>query len=162
MAKPYWISFGSQDPRTYTALGSSVMFIQFFNHLGQTLAPPGITEIFTGSGAYRFEYSVGYSQSIWGLVDGGATLNSSVRYVRVQLDPVDALDVSVGYTASSFGDTNGVASDLFGYVKRLKENLEGNATFLKSSGQWQIFSSGSSTLLSVKTLTNSTTGVTKL
>jgi len=82
--------------------------------------------------------------------------------VRVNLDPVDALDVTVGYTASSFGDTNGVASDLFGYVKRIKENLEGNATFLKSSGQWQIFSSGSSTLLAVKTLTNSTTGVTKL
>ena len=52
MAKPYWLTFGSGDPRTYTALGSSVSMIQFFNHLGQTLAPPGITEIFVGSGAY--------------------------------------------------------------------------------------------------------------
>ncbi len=160
--KTYWLTFGNSDPRTYTGLGSSVIFIQFFNQLGQTLAAPGITEIFAGSGAYQFNYSSGYSTSVYFLVDGGATLNSSVRYIRGVLDPIDSLDISLGYTASSFGSTSTDPADVFGFLKRAQEFNEGNQTFLKSSGQWQIFSRGSSTLFAIKTLTNSATGVTKL
>jgi hypothetical protein len=160
--KSYWLSFGNQDPRTYTALGSSVIFIQFFNQLGQTLAPPGITEVFTGSGAYKFDYSVGYSTSIFFLVDGGATLNSSVRYVRGVLDPVDTLDISVGFTNSSFGDTSASPGDLFGYLKRQREWLEGTQSFIKSSGAWSIYNRGASTLLGIKTITNDSTGVTAI
>lgn len=157
--KNYWITFGSTDPRTYTGLGPT--FIQFFNLLGQTLAPPGITEIFTGSGAYTFQYNSGYSTSVYFLVDGGATLSSNVRYVRGVLDPIDSVDVIMGYTASSFG-TTALPTDLFGYVQRLVQFNEGQQTFLKNSGSWSIFSKGSSVLLAQKTLTNSTTGVTAL
>ncbi len=160
--KSYWLSFGSLDPRTYAGLGSSVMFIQFFNQLGATLAPPGITEVFTGSGAYKFDYSVGYSSSIWGLVDGGATLNSSVRYIRVQLDPVSAIDLGIGWTGSAFGSTSIDPSDLMGSIKRRQEFDEGVQTFAKSSGYWNIFSRGASTLLTIKTLTNDVSGVTAI
>ncbi len=156
--KNYWISFGSQDPRTYTGLGPT--FIQFFNQLGQTLAPPGITEIFTGSGAYTFQYSSGYSTSVRFLVDGGATLNNSIRYVSGVLDPIDTMDISVGYTGSSIGSTSIDPSDVYGYSKRALEFNEGAQDFLKSSGQWFIFSRGASTLLRVKAITNSATGVT--
>lgn len=157
--KNYWVSFGTQDPRTYTGL--SPTFILFFNHLGQTLAPPGITEVFTGSGGYRFQYSIGWSQSIWFLCDGGASAGA-VRYIQGALDSSDALDLTVGYTASSFGTTATDPADIFGTVKRLQENLEGNSSFLKSSGLWGIFSRGSSTMLIQKAVTQDTTGITKI
>lgn len=160
--KTYWLSFGSQDPRTYTALGASVSFIQFFDQTGQTLAPPSISEAFTGSGAYKFNYSIGYSQSIWGLVDGGITLNTSVRYVRVQLDPVDAIDLVAGYTGSSIGSTSVLPGDLFSFIRRVNEFQEGVQTFVKNNGTWDVFSRGASTLLVQKTLTNSVSGVTAL
>ncbi len=157
--KNYWITFGVQDPRTYTGLTPS--FILYFNHLGATQAAPGITEVLTGSGYYRFQASIGWSQSFAFLVDGGASATTA-RYVRGTLDSSDALDLTVGYTASSFGSTSVDPGDIFGMVKRNQENFEGNSSFLKSSGVWSIFSRGSSTLLSVKTLTQDTTGVTKL
>lgn len=157
--KNYWLSFGSQDPRTYTGL--SPTFIQYFNQLGATLSPPGITEVFAGSGFYRFQASIGWSQSVAFLVDGGASA-AAARYVRGTLDSSDALDLTVGYTASSFGDTAIEPGNVFGLVKRLQENLEGNSGFLKSSGAWSILSRGSSTLLITKILTQDTTGITKL
>jgi hypothetical protein len=156
--KNYWISFGASDPRTYTGL--SPTFIMYFNQLGSTLSPPGITEILVGSGFYRFQASIGWSQSVAFLVDGGASA-SSARYVRGTLDSSDSLDLTIGYTASSFGDTLVEPGDIFGSVKRNRENLEGNSGFLKSSGQWSIYSRGFSTLLTVKTLTQDTTGITK-
>ncbi len=157
--KNYWISFGTSDPRTYTGL--SPTFLLFFNHLGATAAPPGITEMYAGSGGYRFQYSVGWSQSFWFLCDGGASAGN-FRYIQGSLDSSDAIDLAVGYTASSFGTTLLGPDGLFGYAKRSMEYQEGNATFLKSSGVWSIFSRGSSTLLSTKVLTQDTTGVTKL
>lgn len=157
--KNYWLTF-SNDPRTTTGL--SPTFIQFFNALGATVSPPGITEIFTGSGAYRFQFDAGYSTSTFFLVDGGATLSSSIRYISGVLDPADQIDVTAGYTGSAFGSTSVNPGDLFGYVKRLQEFNEGPQTFLNSSGQWQIFSRGASTLLAVKNLTSSVTGVTAL
>ncbi len=157
--KNYWVTFGTQDPRTYTGL--SPTFILYFDQLGATQTPPGITEILSGSGYYRFQASIGWSQSFAFLVDGGASAVSA-RYVRGTLDSSDALDLTVGWTGSGFGSTSSDPGDIFGMVKRNQENFEGNATFLKSSGVWNIFSRGSSTLLSVKTLTQDTTGVTKL
>lgn len=158
--KNYWISFGANDPRTQTGLAPT--FIQFFNALGQTLAPPGITEIFAGSGSYRFQYTAGYSTSVWFLVDGATSGLGSLRYVSGVLDPIDTVDLLVGYTGSSIGSTSVDPSDVFGHVKRRQEFDEGIQTFLKSSGQWSIYSRGASTLLTVKTLTNSTTGVTAI
>ncbi len=162
MAKTYWLTFGSGDPRTYTALGASVSMIQFFDQNGQTLAPPGITEIFVGSGAYKFNYSIGYSSSIYFLCDGGATLNASVRYIRGVLDPISTLDLVLGYTGSSIGSTSVDPGDVFGHEKRRQEWLEGTQNFNKSPGQWSVYSRGASTLLGLKTLTNSTTGVTAI
>lgn len=155
--KSYWFSFSNfnADPRPQAGLSPS--FILFFNQLGQTQAPPGITEIFSGSGMYRFQYDIGYSTTIRYLVQAG---NSN--FLQGALDPVGALDVTIGWTGSAFGSTSTDPSDVFGMLKRNQENFEGNATFLKSSGVWNIFSRGSSTLLSVKTITQNTTGVTKI
>lgn len=158
--KNYWISFGANDPRTQTGLAPT--FIQFFDALGQTLSPPGITEIFTGSGAYRFQYTAGYSTSVWFLVDGATSGLGSLRYVSGVLDPIDTVDLLVGYTGSNIGSTSADPDDVFGHVKRRFEFDEGVQTFIKSSGEWSIYDRGASTLLTVKTLTNSTTGVTAI
>lgn len=158
--KNYWLSFGANDPRTNTGLAPT--FIQFFDQLGATQAPPGITEIFAGSGGYRFQYDVGFSSSIWFLVDGGATLATSDRYVRGVLDPSQKIDLAIGYTGSGYGSTSIEPVDVMGLLKRNQEFQEGNQTFLKSSGNWSIFSRGSSTLLASKVISSSTTGVTRI
>lgn len=67
----------------------------------------------------------------------------------------------LGSTASSFGTSSADPVDLFGYMKRVLENLEGNQTFTKPSGSLAIYSRGSSTLLTTKTIANSVSLVTK-
>jgi len=66
----------------------------------------------------------------------------------------------IGNTTSSFGDINTDPGTLFGYVKRIQEFLEGQATFTKLSGEWNVMSRGGS-LLASKALTNTSSMVTK-
>lgn len=100
MAKTYWFTFSTQDPRTYTGLAPT--FVQFVNQIGQTLAPPGITESPVGFGFYRSNYTVGASTSIAFLVDGGATLSSTVRYIVGNIYESESLD-TLGATLSQIG-----------------------------------------------------------
>lgn len=66
----------------------------------------------------------------------------------------------LGSTASSVG-TNAVDPvDVLGYLKRMQEFNEGNQQFTKTSGSWLINTRGGS-LLATKTLSNSSTTVTK-
>lgn len=67
----------------------------------------------------------------------------------------------IGSTASSFGTDVSDPVDLFGYMKRLQELLEGNQAYTKLSGVWDMYSRGSSQLLREKTLANSVTQVIK-
>lgn len=156
MAKDYWATFGS-DPRVNTGLTPT--FVIFETAGGSTLSPPSISEPLAGSGFYKFTY--GPTASICFLLDGGAALSSSDRYVQGVLDPIQAVDEKVGTSADSFGSTSVDPSTIFGYVKRNLEFQEGDATFNKSSGIWDIYSRGSSTLLREKTLANSTSQVSK-
>ncbi len=173
MAKSYWFTFSTQDPRTYTGLAPT--FVQFVNQLGQTLAPPGITETFVGTGFYKTNYTVGLSTSIAFLVDGGATLTASVRYITGNIFEQNSLDTLgttlltvaslaplIGSTLDSFGSTSVDPSTVFGYLRRSQEVQEGNQSFLKSSGQWSILSRGSSTLLATKLLNSDVSGVTRI
>jgi hypothetical protein len=70
--------------------------------------------------------------------------------------------LAFGSTASSFGTSAADPVDLFGYLKRIQENLEGNNSFTKSSGVFTILSRGSSYTLASKTISNSISMVTKL
>lgn len=109
MAKTYWFTFSTQDPRSYTGLAPT--FIQFVNQIGQTLAPPGVTESPAGFGFYRSDYSVGPSTSIAFLLDGGATLLPNVRYISgnifgaENLDYLGATVIAIGTTVSAIGTT---------------------------------------------------------
>ena len=158
--KDYWVSFGSGNPAIYTGL--SLSFLQFGNATGSTFAVPGITEMYPGR--YRFQYDVGVTTNIVFTIDGGATLGaatSTLRFVSGVLDPMDQVNLQVGSTVSSFG-TTAFPGDLFGFAKRQSEWLEGAQQFVKNSGQWSIYNRGASVLLGLKTLTNSTTGVTAI
>ena len=126
---------------------------------GATIAPPSVTEPLASSGFYKFSY--GPTASIVFLADGGAALSSSDRFVQGVLDPIQAVDEKIGTSADSFGSTSTDPSTIFGFVKRNLEFEEGNAVFNKTSGVWDIYSRGSSTLLREKTLTNSTSQVGK-
>ena len=182
-AKTYWLKFGSVNPQAFTGL--SPTFAIFETSAGSTTAPPGITESIAGTGLYSFSYTQSPTFSIAFLVDGdpaGVTLIPTDRYITGVLDPVQAvdqgiatlqayavtsqisvLDIStrIGTTASSFGSTLVDPGDMFGYLKRNLEFEEGNATFNKSTGEWDILSRGSSTLLRVKGVVNSSGSVAK-
>ncbi len=156
MAKTYWAAFGS-DPRVTS--GQSPTFVIFQTGAGATVAPPAVTEPLAGSGFYAFTY--GPTASIVFLLDAGAAVSSSDRYISGALDPIQAVDEKVGTSLDSFGSTSVDPTTIFGYVKRNLEFNEGDATFNKASGAWDISSRGSSTLLREKTLANSTTEVSK-
>lgn len=68
---------------------------------------------------------------------------------------------AIGTTASSFGNSSTDPVDLFGYLKRIQENLEGNNTYSKVTGAFTILSRGSSYTLASKTVANSVSLVTK-
>lgn len=159
MAKLYELKFGSGTPTPFTGLTPTFIFF-VDTSAGVTAAPPAITEILSGMGVYKFTY--GPTSSITFVVDGGAALSAGDRYITGVLDPIQAVDEKVGGIVSdSFGSTSADPSTLFGYVKRNLEFNEGNATYNKSTGVWDVSSRGSSTLLRSKTLTNNTTQSTK-
>lgn len=157
MAKTYYLKFGTGDPANYTGLFPT---FTIFSAGGLTaITAPGVTELPTGSGLYQFMY--GPTLSIAFKADGGSGLASGDRYIVGVLDPIQAVDEKIGTTSDSIGSTATDPGTLLGYSRRNLEFLEGNATFTKATGTWDIYSRGSSTLLREKALTNNTTAATK-
>jgi len=157
MAKDYWMMFGSGNPADNTGLAPTMIVFQTAG--GTAVAGPAITEPGTGTGLYKFSY--GPTASIVFVCDGGSGLADSDRYITGALDPIQAVDEKVGSSADSFGSTSVDPTTIFGYVKRNLEFNEGDASFNKTTGVWDISSRGSSTLLREKTLANNTTSTTK-
>ncbi len=156
MSKTYYLKFGTGNPATYTGLTPT--FTVFSANGMTTLTAPGITEGPVGSGIYGFQY--GTTQSIVFLADGGVALSSSDRYIIGSLDPVQAVDQTIGQVTDSYGTTLTDPASVLGYCKRAQEFNEGNKTFTKSTGIWDIYSRGSSTLLREKAITNTVTSAT--
>lgn len=157
MSKTYWLKFGSGDPAINSGLSPT---FTIFSAMGLTaLAAPGITETPASSGLYSFSYAP--TLSIVFKIDGGAALASNDRYISSALDPIQSVDEKMGNLTDSFGSTLTDPSSVLGYLKRNLEFQEGNASFNKSTGIWDISSRGSSTLLREKTLTNTTTTASK-
>lgn len=176
MAKTYFLRFGFGDPRSYSGLAPTLL--QFTQYDGTAITPPAVTEnynvsggVTTGTGIYKFTWNPTLPISF--LADAATTSpGSDGRYVVGSLDPVDAINEqltnasfavnspAIGTTASSFGSDVSDPVDIFGYMKRILENLEGNQTFNKTSGAFAISTRGS-TLLATKTVVNSVTMVTR-
>ena len=156
--KIYYLKFGYGNPSAYTGLFPT--FITFSAQGLTALAAPGVTELPSGSGLYQFQYFA--TQSIVFVADAGSSISSSFyRYISGTLDPIQTVDQQLGIGTDSFGSTSIDPVTLFGLAKRLMENLEGDASFTKSTGTWNIYNRGSSTLLRVKTLTNTVTAAGK-
>lgn len=156
MSKTYTLQFGDGDPAVNTGLSPTFVIFQLLG--GSTLAPPSITEP-DSDGIYQFTY--GPTLPIKFKIDGGAGLAAADRYITDQLDPIQAVDQVIGSVDSSFGSTSADPTTVMGHLKRNQEFNEGDATYVKSTGKWQISSRGASTLLQEKTLSNSTTQVDK-
>lgn len=157
MAKTYYLQFGSGNPASYTGLTPT--FTTFSWNGVTSITPPGITEAPSGTGMYQFIFYPTFPVVF--VADGGAALATADRYVTGTLDPIQAVDEQMGTVADSFGSTAIDPSTVFGYLKRALEFWEGNAVYTKSTGIWQIFSRGSSTMLREKDLANSTSEATK-
>ena len=92
----------------------------------------------------------------------GSTSGAAGATILAMGNTLADISTRLGSTASSFGSTSVDPGTIFGYLKRAQEFSEGNASYLKSSGAWALYSRGSSTLLVSKALSNSATGVTKI
>lgn len=67
----------------------------------------------------------------------------------------------LGNTTSSYGTNTADPTTIFGFLKRAQETREGNETYTKASGLLDIYSRGSSQLMTEKTIADSTTSTTK-
>lgn len=160
--KIYWISPADSSNPLGSFSGLTPTFTLFVNELGTTAIPPGITESPAGTGVYRFTY--GATIAMFGQVDWGAGVPSGVRYSRVVLDPIQAVDERVGGILNnndSIGSTSTDPSTVIGYLKRSLEFWEGNATFEKSTGTWLIYDRGGTNVIRTKQLSNNATAATK-
>lgn len=147
------LTFGSGQPVT----GLLPTFITWQFADGTTGAPPGITARIAATGIYQFTVS-NVTTAIFFVADGATTsIGAEQRYIRGSIDPGDF----IGSPTDSIGSTSVDPSTVFGYLKRLQELLEGDATYNKTSGVWDLFNRGSTTLLRQKTLTNTSALATK-
>jgi len=168
MAKTYWLKFG-QSHATLTS-GLSPTLVLFNSFSGVALTAPGITQPIANYGLYQFQYTPSFAITF--IADGATTSLGIVdRYINGSLDPADAIDetvsvgntqiATIGTTASSFGNVTTDPGTVMGYLKRIQEWLEGDATFTKATGVWTVSDRTSGTSLGVKNLSNNTTSSTK-
>ena len=160
--KNYWISPSDSSTPLSAYTGLTPTFTLFADAAGGTATPPGITEIISGTGVYTFTYAP--TLAIFGQVDWGVSVPTSVRYTRVVLDPIQAVDERVGGTLNnndSIGTTVTDPTTVIGWLKRAQEFMEGNAVFTKATGVWTIYDRGGTNVIQVKSLANNATQATK-
>lgn len=159
---------GDEYAATMIAIGTSqisqgVSILAF----GSSLTAFGVTSL-----AYSSSQIALGTSTLTQLINTGATLWVIGTSIYGQGVSMNALGVTIlssvnnniagiGSTASSFGTASTDPVDLFGYLKRIQENLEGNNTYNKVSGAFTMLSRGSSYTLANKTITNSVSLVTK-
>lgn len=159
MSTRFGLKFGSGDPRPFSGLTPT--FLIFMTQGGTAMTAPSISEVGQSTGLYYFTYQPNATYTIFFLADGGSTVtDSSVRYLSGTLDPIAAVDQVLGFADDSYG-TTASPSTAFGFVKRLNEQWQADSTFSKSTGTWNQYAHGTSTLLYSRTLANSSATVTK-
>lgn len=163
MSKFYGIRFGNTKASAYSGL-SPTFTVFNWNGVTAIIPSPLVIENPSGSGMYGFTCAPTFA--IIFEIDGGATVPSTFRYLYGVLDPIQAVDqqmtylIGIGSTLDNIGFTASDPSTVLGFLRRNQEFEEGDATFVKSSGTWQILTRGG-TLLIQKLLTDSITQSTK-
>jgi len=134
MSQRYFTRFGSGNPQEFAGLTPT--FIIFVQNNGTPLTPPPITEVGSSTGFYGFTFATSASFTVCFTIDGGSSItDDSSRYVSGTLDPISNVDQELGFVADSFG-TTALPGSVWGYVKRLAQYWQADATFNKSSGVW--------------------------
>lgn len=135
---------------TLSSLGLTLIPSQGLSLMGFGNTLVGIGTTHTGQGVTL----LGYASTLLGY---GASI-----YAQGQSGFADGTEIlaRLGTTASSFGTTSVDPGTVYGYLKRLQEVQEGDASFNKTSGVWSIQTRGG-TLLQEKTVTNAANTVTK-
>lgn len=140
---------------TIIALGTTAVA------LGATAVAIGTTGLAVGTTALAFGLTnsvmgvtlTGYASTIYGY---GVSIYAQGASAGLGAEILNR----IGTTASSFGSTGTDPGDVYGFLKRLQELQEGQASFDKTTGIWQIQTRGATTLRS-RTLLNSASSVTK-
>lgn len=137
--KSYLIRFGQTTPGNYNGL--SPTFTAFANPGASNVPPtaPGISAVLGATGLYYFGYTA-TTFPIAFIIDGGATLSATDRYIVGILDPLQAVDEKMGWLTDSFGTTVTDPTTVIGYLKRNLEVNEGTATYNSATGLWVVLS----------------------
>lgn len=138
---------------TLSALGLSNISLGTTNvAIGTSLTASGLTL-----------FAIGTSNIALGTTNVaiGTSLSAQSATIYAIATSLAFVNLAIGSTASSYGDSVNDPGDLFGYLKRVREILEGAQTFAKSTGTWNMYARNYATLLATKTLSNSSTGVTR-
>lgn len=177
----YTFQYGATQPIAFLADGATTGLASSIRYVVGQIDPAdradeyGNTMVAFGTTAVSRITDVGITLTATGativaigntMIALGTTAVSRITDVGITLTATGVTIVgaltSIGSTNSSFGSTSTDPGDLFGYMKRIMENFEGNETYIKSTGELDIYSRGSSTLLRVKTITNSVSTVIKI
>ena len=139
------VAIGTSGIALGTTILASIPLGTSFSALGNTLVALGTTAVALGVTGVAI----------------GTTTQAIATSLLAQGNTNFSFLASIGSTASSFGTDVVDPVDLFGYLKRIRENLEGNQTFIKQAGTLTILSRGSSVLLATKNIANSVSTVIK-
>lgn len=161
-----------------TAVALGTTSVAWGSAIGSALVATGSTLVAIGNSAIALgtsQIAQGVSLSALGVTilaaetNQGTTLvaigNTSIAIsssIAAQNLTLTVVVAGVGSTTSSFGTSSADPVDLFGYLKRILENLEGDNTFAKTTGVLTIADRTNATTLRTKTITNNASLVTKL
>lgn len=148
----------ASDRYVYGILDPVQRVDQRLEEIGSTVVALGNTAVALGTTGVAIG-TTGVALGTTAVAIGTSVLAASQTLVAIG-NTLGTLDARIGTTSSTFGTSATDPGDLYGYMKRIQEFLEGDATFTKSSGAWAVKSRGGS-LLASKTLTNTSTTVTK-
>jgi len=131
--------------------------------IGTSLMAQGVSLFAQGSTSLGYGFSVFAGLGFQGttLVGIGTTLTGVGNTLGAIGATTSALGALVGDTTSSFGSTSIDPTTVFGFLKRVQEVQEGDQVYAKSTGIYDVYSRGSSTLLREKTISDTSTQTTK-
>lgn len=141
---------------TLTAIGTSNIALGTTNlAIGTTLIGYGATGVALGTTTVFLVTGIGTTQIAEGqtIIAIGNTLLGIGNTVSV-IGVGASLFALIGTTASLIGNDTINPSDLFGYMKRVNENIEGQQSFTKGSGVLNMYDRTGATLLAQRTVTN--------
>jgi hypothetical protein len=163
----YGFTFGVTMPITFladaatTSPGTAGRYVtgdldpkDSIDYTGQTLMALGTTSVAYGLANYDL------GTTVMALGSTGVALGATILSV-VQSISLFQLELNIGSTTSSYGDNTTDPDTVFGYLKRLQEIMEGNASYGRNSNAWSMYSRGSSTLLRTKNIGTDAVGVTR-